>query len=108
MIWKIRWLLFQGFLELWVRKIFSSRQSRTARYRQSVDEAAFETWMEWGPEFEGILNRHIAQAERDRRQRTARFWRDVLVSAKVIEADPDNRRKRDAMSFHRDTFFAAE
>lgn len=96
-MWKLHLLRFLGDAEVWLRNIFSTPAARRARYRQMVAEEAFETWMNFGVRFQSHIRGHIAAAERSGNAGNTRFWRDVLESAKVFDADPENRRKRDTM-----------
>lgn len=97
-MWKVRWLLFLGSTEAWLRNLFLTRSQRVERYRQAVAEEAFETWMNCGDAFAASIEDRIAGAKNRGEQGSVRFWQDVFASAHEIDSHPDNRRKRDAMT----------
>jgi len=101
-MWKLRLLRFLGDAELWLQNFFSSPAKRAQRYRQTINEEAFETWMNSGPEFASVLEDRIAAAGRRGQHGSVRFWQDVLVSAYDFDSYPENRRQRDqiATGFH--------
>jgi hypothetical protein len=97
-MWKIRLVLFLGSTEAWLRNLFLSPSRRAAQYRQAVAEEAFESWMDFGDAFDAAIEDRIASAKNRGEQGAVQFWQDVFASAREIDSDPDNRRKRDAMT----------
>lgn len=98
--WKIRLALFQGVAGAWLRNIFSTSKARADRYRQAVTEEAFETWMNSGRDFAKVIADRIDAAQGRGDHSSVRFWQDVLVSAHDFDSHPENRRKRDEMTFY--------
>ncbi|MES2292673.1 MAG: hypothetical protein V4527_05175 [Pseudomonadota bacterium] len=98
-MWKVRLAIFQGVAGAWLRDIFSSPKARADRYRQTVVEEAFETWMNYGQDFSKAIEDRIAAAKNRGAHNLVRFWQDVFTSAHDFDADPQNRRKRVAMTF---------
>jgi hypothetical protein len=97
-MWKVRLAIFQGVAGAWLRNIFSTSASRAERYRQSVTEEAFETWMNGGDDFARVIAERIDAARRSGEHTSVRFWQDVFASAHDFDADPENRSKREAMT----------
>ncbi len=107
-MWKVRLAIFRGVAGAWLRNIFSTPKARAERYRQAVAEEAFETWMNSGRQFARSIEDRIAAAMKRGDHNAVRFWQDVFASAHQFDADPENRRKRDAMTIYDDRALAAE
>jgi hypothetical protein len=94
--WTIRLAIFQGVAGAWLWNIFSTSQARAERNHQAIAEEAFETWMDSGEDFARVISERIDVAGRRGDHNAVRFWQDVFASAHNFDADPENRRKRDA------------
>jgi hypothetical protein len=95
-------MLLLGSTKAWLRNLFLTRAQKVERYRQAVAEEAFETWMNSGRDFARSIEDRIAAALKRGDHDTVRFWQDVFASAHEFDSDPENRRKRDAMTFCED------
>lgn len=85
-------MLALGRAELWLREFFSSPKARAERYRKSVREDAFNTWMHNGKEFAEVIRKRIALAEDRGDHRAVRYLQDVLMSAHDFDCRPENHR----------------
>ena len=101
-MWKTRLAIFQGVAGAWLRNIFSSSEVRAERYRQTIAEESFETWMNYGTDFAQVIANKIDDATRRGAHSAVRFWQDVLISAYDFDLHPENRRKRDVMTIRCD------
>ena len=97
-MWKLRFLRFLGNIEFWLREIFSTPKARAERYRQTVAEEAFETWLNSGAGFAQVITDRIDAAQKRGAHKSVRFWQDVLLSAYDFDSYPENRRKREEMT----------
>jgi hypothetical protein len=91
-MWKLKIALALGHTELWLRDFFSSHKVRADRYRRSVAELAFDTWMHNGSDFAEVIRKRIMSAEDRGDHRAVRFLQDVLMSAHDFDCRPENHR----------------
>jgi hypothetical protein len=96
--WKLKLLLFLGVAEAWLRNFFSTPTKRAQRYREVVNEEAFETWMNGGAEFAKVIEDRITAAGRRGEHGSVRFWQDVLMAAYDFDSYPENRRQREQIA----------